>query len=119
MNTTERGDGITSLTTHNVRAGAKIPIMPFEIPHPIGRVARPQLWEPEEGGRLFRGKNVEEISELRREGFSIQAISQLTGFDRKTIRKYLLKPEGRPVYEPRQAPVSKLEPFKPYLKEYQ
>jgi transposase len=60
---------------------------------------------------------VEEISELKREGLSIQAISQLTGFDRKTIRKYLLKPEGRPVYGPRSAPVSKLEPFKPYLKE--
>lgn len=60
---------------------------------------------------------MEEISELKREGLSIQAISQLTGFDRKTIRKYLLKPEGRPVYGPRSAPVSKLEPFKPYLKE--
>jgi len=66
---------------------------------------------------LFRGKDVEEISELKREGLSIQAISQLTGFDRKTIRKYLLKPEGRPVYGPRSAPVSKLELFKPYLKE--
>ena len=52
---------------------------------------------------------MEEISELKREGLSIQAISQLTGFDRKTIRKYLLKPEGRPVYGPRSAPVSKLE----------
>ena len=60
---------------------------------------------------------MEEISELKREGLSIQAISQLTGFDRKTIRKYLLKPEGRPMYGPRSAPVSKLEPFKPYLKE--
>ncbi|HEY2012921.1 MAG TPA: IS21 family transposase [Bryobacteraceae bacterium] len=60
---------------------------------------------------------MEEISELKREGLSIQAISQLTGFDRKTIRKYLLKPEGRPAYGPRQSPVSKLEPFKPYLKE--
>jgi transposase len=60
---------------------------------------------------------VEEISELKREGLSIQAISQLTGFDRKAIRKYLLKPEGRPAYGPRQSPVSKLEPFKPYLKE--
>ena len=66
---------------------------------------------------MFRGKDVEEISELKREGLSIQAISQLTGFDRKTIRKYLLKPEGRPMYGPRPAPVSKLEPFKPYLKE--
>jgi transposase len=60
---------------------------------------------------------VEEISALKREGLSIQKISQLTGFDRKTIRKYLLKPEGRPEYGPRPAPMSKLEPFKPYLDE--
>jgi transposase len=60
---------------------------------------------------------VEEISELKREGLSIQAISQLTGFDRKTIRKYLLKPALRPVYSVRPVPVSKLEPFQPYLKE--
>jgi hypothetical protein len=60
---------------------------------------------------------VEEINELKREGLSIQAISQLTGFDRKTIRKYLLKPTGRPVYSSRPAPVSKLEPFEAYLKE--
>jgi transposase len=60
---------------------------------------------------------VEEINELKREGLSIQAISQLTGFDRKTIRKYLLQPTGRPVYSPRPAPMSKLEAFKPYLKE--
>jgi transposase len=60
---------------------------------------------------------VEEINELKREGLSIQAISQLTGFDRKTIRKYLLQPTGRPVYSPRPALMSKLEAFKPYLKE--
>ena len=60
---------------------------------------------------------MEEINELKREGLSIQAISQLTGFDRKTIRKYLLKPTGRPMYSARHAPVSKLESFKPYLKE--
>jgi transposase len=60
---------------------------------------------------------VEEITALKREGLSIVKISQLTGFDRKTIRKYLLKPAGRPVYAPRPAAVSKLEPFKPYLKE--
>jgi len=60
---------------------------------------------------------VEEIQGLKREGLSIQAISELTGFDRKTIRKYLLKPTGRPVYLRRPAAVSKLELFKPYLKE--
>jgi transposase len=60
---------------------------------------------------------VEGINELKREGLSIQAISELTGYDRKTIRKYLLTPTGRPVYGPRPSPVSKLEPFKPYLNE--
>lgn len=60
---------------------------------------------------------MEEIQGLKREGLSIQAISKLTGFDRKTIRKYLLKPTGRPVYRDRPAAVSKLESFKPYLKE--
>ena len=60
---------------------------------------------------------MDEITNLKREGLSIKAISELTGFDRKTIRKYLLKPTGRPVYKPRPGPVSKLESFKPYLQE--
>ena len=34
---------------------------------------------------------MQEIHDLKRQGVSIQAISQLTGHDRKTIRKY---PEG-------------------------
>jgi len=66
---------------------------------------------------MFRGRDVEEISELKREGLGIRAISRLTGYDRKTIRRYLLGPMIRPVYGPRPAPESKLEPFKPYLKE--
>ena len=66
---------------------------------------------------MFRGRDVEEINELKREGLSIRAISRLTGYDRKTISRYLLGPTGRPVYGPRAAPVSKLEPFKPYLKD--
>ena len=66
---------------------------------------------------MFRGKDVEEINELKRAGQSIQAISNLTGFDRKTIRKYLLTPVGRPEYPARPAQAGKLEPFKPYLKE--
>jgi transposase len=62
---------------------------------------------------------VDEIKELKREGLSIRAISRLTGYDRKTIGRYLLAPAGRPVYGPRPMPPSKnkLEPFKPYLKE--
>ena len=60
---------------------------------------------------------MEEIDQLKREGLSILAISNLTGYDRKTIRKYLLTPEARPVYGPRPAPVSKLAPFEAYLHE--
>jgi transposase len=73
--------------------------------------------ETEADKHLFRGREVEKINELKREGLSVRAISELTGYDRKTIRKYLLKPLGRPVYQTRPVPVSKLEPFKPYLTE--
>ncbi len=58
-----------------------------------------------------------DITELKRQGLSIQAISELMGFDRKTVRKYLLKPETSPVYGPRAKPASKLDSFKPYLEE--
>jgi transposase len=62
---------------------------------------------------------VQEIEELKRQGLSIQAISRLLGFDRKTIRKYLLKPDGTPAYGPRAARPSKLDAFKPYIEERQ
>ena len=42
---------------------------------------------------MLRGTDVQEIMEMKREGLSTQAISELTGYDRKTVRKYLLKPE--------------------------
>ena len=59
---------------------------------------------------------MDEINELKRCGMSVQAISELTGYDRKTIRKYLLKPVV-PAYRSRPAAANKLEPFKPYLNE--
>jgi transposase len=65
----------------------------------------------------LRGKDVNDIAELKKQGLSIQAISSLTGFDRKTIRKYLLDAEGVPKYRPRPRAASKLEPFVGYLKE--
>ncbi len=58
-----------------------------------------------------------EIAELKRQGLSIQAISALTGFDRKTVRKYLLKPDGTPSYGPRSQKAGKLDPFKSYLED--
>ena len=61
-----------------------------------------------------------EISEHKREGLSIWAISRLTGYDRKTISRYLLTPAGRPVYHNlRHVLVSRLEPFKANLKDRQ
>src|SRR5256885_16974279 len=48
---------------------------------------------------------------------SIQAISKLTGWDRKTIRKYIQAAGLAPEYGPRSAPPSKLDGFKPYLEE--
>ena len=66
---------------------------------------------------MLRGRDVEEVIELKRQGLSIRAISRLTGYDRKTIGGYLAEPSSRPVYGPRAPAESKLEPFKAYLKE--
>jgi len=48
---------------------------------------------------------------------SIQAISELTGWDCKTIRKYMRAAGVVPEYGPRPAQPSKLDAFKPYLEE--
>jgi transposase len=58
---------------------------------------------------------VKDIQELKRQGLSLRAISALTGFDRKTVRKYLAQAAGTPRYGPRTPRGSKLDPFKPYL----
>jgi transposase len=60
---------------------------------------------------------VNDFAEMKRGGLSIQAISSITGFDRKTVRKYLLSPDVIPAYGPRPAAASKLDEFKPYLEE--
>jgi transposase len=66
---------------------------------------------------LLRGKDVQEIEELKRQGLSINGISKLTGNDRKTIRKYLAQPETAPVYGPREQQASKLDAFKTYIED--
>lgn len=71
----------------------------------------------EEVPNLLRGRDVQELRELQRQGMSIRGISELTGWDRKTIRKYLLRPNGMPKYGPPRRQASKLDPFKPYLEE--
>jgi hypothetical protein len=39
---------------------------------------------------------MQEFMEMKREGLGTQAISQLTGYDRKTVRRYVLRPETAP-----------------------
>ena len=58
-----------------------------------------------------------DILEFRRQGLSVSAISALTGFDRKTIRKYLAEQPAVPTYGPRKRRPRKLDPFVPYLEE--
>ena len=43
---------------------------------------------------MFRGKDVEQVNELKREGLSIRAIGGCTGYDRKTIRRQ--RPSAQP-----------------------
>ena len=66
---------------------------------------------------MLRGRDVERIVELRRQGLSIRAISRLLGYHRTTISRYPAGPAARAEYGPRMAPESKLEPHKPYLRE--
>ena len=66
---------------------------------------------------MLRGTEVEEMEGLKRQGLSLQAISELTGYDRKTVRKYLILPDRVPAYKPREPQASKLDPFQPYLNE--
>jgi transposase len=69
----------------------------------------------EEVPELAKGGDVQELTELQRQGMSIQGMSKLTGWDRKTVRKYLLQLNALPEYGPRRRQACKLDPFKPYL----
>jgi transposase len=66
---------------------------------------------------VLRGRDMQDFMEMKREGLSTRAISELTGCDRKTVRKYLLKPEAVPGYGPRANGPSKLDVHKPYLED--
>ena len=66
---------------------------------------------------MLRGRDVQDFEDLKRQGLSIRAISRLTGYCRKTVRKCLTQPETVPVYGPRSKQPGRLEPFKPYLEE--
>jgi len=58
---------------------------------------------------------VHDIQELKRQGLSITQIAAHTGFNRRTIRKYLAQP-ATPCYGPRTPRPTKLDPFHAYLK---
>jgi transposase len=53
-----------------------------------------------------------EIFRLKENGYSLSAISRMTGSDRKTVRKYLNKGKSKiPVMKPRKSKASKLQSF--------
>jgi transposase len=53
-----------------------------------------------------------EIFRLKENGYSLSAISRMTGNDRKTVRKYLNKGKSKiPVMKPRKSKASKLQSF--------
>ena len=58
-----------------------------------------------------------EIQEFKRQGLSVCAIAAVTGFDRKTVRKYLIDPMKQPRYGPRPKRAGPLEEFKSYVDE--
>jgi transposase len=57
---------------------------------------------------------VHDIQELKRQGLSITQIAAHTGFNRRTIRKYLTEP-ATPYYGPRAPRPTKLDAFHGYL----
>lgn len=60
---------------------------------------------------------MQEIEELKRQGVSQAKIAELTGCDRKTVRKYLKQQDPTPRYGPRRPRPSKLDRFKPFIEE--
>ena len=62
-------------------------------------------------------RNIVLIHDLKRQGLSVSAIARATGFDRKTIRKYLDRGLEAPIYGPRDPRPRLLEPYEDYLRE--
>jgi transposase len=55
------------------------------------------------------------IQKLHGEGLSVRAIARQTGFNRRTVSKYLRRGLSRPVYGPRKPGGSALDSFKGYI----
>ena len=65
------------LKSHPVSAGAKIPITPVKKTHPLRVTNRPNSGY--RGGLdVLRGRDVDEVAELKRQGLGIRAISRMT-----------------------------------------
>ena len=56
------------------------------------------------------------LRERYEEGVSISALAKETGYDRKTVRKYIHN-DDKPVYKPREPEPSLLDPYKDYIKD--
>lgn len=63
---------------------------------------------------LLRGADVTQIHDMKRQGLSLKRISALTGYDRKTIRKYLANPKT-PEYGPRKRRPSILDGWQDFI----
>jgi transposase len=57
------------------------------------------------------------ILDLARQGLSVSAIARRTGYDRKTVRKYIDRGLEPPAYKPRGPGPSRTRPFEAYLRE--
>ena len=66
---------------------------------------------------MIKLRNIVLIHDLKRQGLSVSAIARATGFDRKTIRKYLDRGLETPVYGPRDPRPRLLDPYEDYLRE--
>lgn len=65
---------------------------------------------------MLNGKEMLDIKDLKRQGLNISQIAKLTGKDRKTVRKYIMRKEV-PAYVERPKQPSKLDPFEKYVED--
>jgi transposase len=66
---------------------------------------------------LLRSTEVNQIEEMKRQGLSVTAIAEVTGYDRKTVRKYLARPDLEPRYKPRPGRPTLLDAFQTQIDE--
>ena len=55
------------------------------------------------------------ILDLHRQGLSVSDIARRTGFDRKTVRRYIARGLEPPAYQPRPPGPTLLGPYRAYL----